>query len=116
MWCKNCSLKEAFPEFYCISRTRNSSIADVMQHIEIYSFVVLSSSAQLGITILTLFMHLVYSMNVQGIGSQKAYWKPAMSKGFEVRDYYLLFTLLFFLMKFSSLLFTLLLSYLFLGK
>ena len=57
VWCKDCSLKEAFPEFYHISRACNSSIAEVMQYIGIYSFVVLSSSAQLGITILTLFVY-----------------------------------------------------------
>ena len=38
---------------------------------------------------LTLFMDLVYSTNVRGIGSNKVCWKPAMSRGFEVRGYYL---------------------------
>ena len=111
VWCKDCSLKEAFPEFYHISRACNSSIAEVMQYIGIYSFVVLSSSAQLGITILTLFMDLVYSTNVWVIGSYKACWKPAMSKGFEVRGYYLSLYPTFFFLGWNSLLFSLLYYY-----
>ena len=30
VWCGDCTLKEAFPEFYQISRARDSSIAEVM--------------------------------------------------------------------------------------
>ena len=29
-WCGDCTLKEAFPKFYCISKARESSIAEVM--------------------------------------------------------------------------------------
>ena len=30
VWCGDCTLKEAFPELYCLSRTRDSSMAEVM--------------------------------------------------------------------------------------
>ena len=110
-WCKDCSLKEAFPEFYLISRTWYSSIAEVMQYIGIHSFVVLSLGAQLVITILCLFMDLVYSTNVRVIGSYKACWKPAMSKGFEVQGYYLSLYPTFFFLGWNSLLFSLLYYY-----
>ena len=30
MWCGDCTLKEAFPDLYCLSRARDSSVAEVM--------------------------------------------------------------------------------------
>ena len=30
MWCGDCTLKETFPELYCLSRTKDSSVAEVM--------------------------------------------------------------------------------------
>ena len=31
---------------------------------------------------------MLYSTNVQGFGADKVCWKPTVSKGFEVRDFY----------------------------
>jgi len=33
-------------------------------------------------------MDMIYSTNVQGVGSNKVCWKPTKSRGFEVRGYY----------------------------
>ena len=30
VWCGDCTLKEAFPELYCLSKARDSSVAKVM--------------------------------------------------------------------------------------
>ena len=30
MWCGDCTLKEAFPDIYCLSRARDSFVAEVM--------------------------------------------------------------------------------------
>ena len=86
-WCGDCTLQEAFPELYCISRTKDSSVAEVMcwsagrihgdvqfcrppQDWEQESF--------------DLFMDMVYSSTVQGFGPNKVCWKPARNRGFEV--------------------------------
>ena len=30
MWCGDCTLQESFPELYCISRSKDSSMAEIM--------------------------------------------------------------------------------------
>ena len=87
VWCGDCTLQEAFPELYCISRTKDSSVAEVMcwsagrihwdvqfcrppQDWEQESF--------------DLFMDMVYSSTVRGFGPNKVCWKPARNRGFEV--------------------------------
>ena len=37
---------------------------------------------------------MLYSTNVQGFGADKVCWKPAMSKGFEVRGFITLYPLI----------------------
>ena len=87
VWCGDCTLQEVFPELYCISRTKDSSVAEVMcwsagrihwdvrfcrppQDWEQESF--------------DLFMDMVYSSTVRGFGPNKVCWKPARNRGFEV--------------------------------
>ena len=79
--------KEAFPEFYCISKARESSIAEVM------CFFVgrIHWDAQFCCPVhdwelesLAFFMDIVYSSSVQGIVPNKVFWKLAKSRGFEV--------------------------------
>ena len=94
VWCGDRTLQEAFPELYCISRTKDSSVAEVMcwsggrihwdakfrrppQDWEQESF--------------DLFMDLVYSSPVRGLGPDRVCWKPARNRGFEVRGFYLSF-------------------------
>ena len=38
-----------------------------------------------------LFMDMVYSSMIRGLGSDQVCWKPTSSKGFEVRGFYLSF-------------------------
>ena len=97
--CRDCTLQETFPELYCISRTNDSSVAEVMcwsagrihwdvqfcrppQDWEQESF--------------DLFMDMVYSSTVRGFGPDKVCWKPARSRCFEVRGFYLFFFFFFF--------------------
>ena len=90
-WCGDCTLKEAFPKFYCISKARESSIAEVMcffvgrihwnaqfcRPVHDWEFESLAS-----------FMDMIYSREVRDNGSDKICWKPAKFRGFEVRGYY----------------------------
>ena len=94
VWCGDRTLQEAFPELYCISRTKDSLVAEVMcwsggrihwdakfrrppQDWEQESF--------------DLFMDMVYSSTVRGLGPDRVCRKPARSRGFEVRGFYLSF-------------------------
>ena len=94
VWCGDCTRQEAFPELYCISRTKDSSVAEVMcwsggrihwdakfrrppQDWEQESF--------------DLFMDMVYPTTVRGLGPDRVCQKPARSRGFEVRGFYLSF-------------------------
>ena len=91
VWCGDCTFQEAFPELYCLSRSKDSSVAEVMgwsawrfhwnvqfrrppQDWEEEAF--------------DRFMGLVYSSTVRGFGPNKVCWKPARNRGFEVRGYY----------------------------
>ena len=81
-------------ELYCISRTKDSSVAEVMcwsggriqwdakfrhppQDWKQESF--------------DLFMYMVYSSMVRGLGPDRVCWKPTRSRGFEVRGFYISF-------------------------
>ena len=94
VWCGDRTLQKAFPELYCISRTKDSSVAEVMcwsggrihwdakfcrppPDWEQESF--------------DLFMDMVYFTTVRGLGPDRVCWKPARSRGFEVRGFYLSF-------------------------
>ena len=91
VWCKDCSLKEAFPKLYSITRTREFFVLEFKcfsngrlhwdiqfrhppQDWELESF--------------DLFWVVLYSTNVRGVGDDKLCWKPAMMRGFEVRGFY----------------------------
>ena len=86
-WCGDCTLKEAFPEFYCISKARESSIAEVM----CFFAGRIHWDAQFcrpvhdwELESLAFFMDIVYSSFVRGIVPNKVCWKPAKSRDFEV--------------------------------
>ena len=90
-WSGDCTLKEAFPEFYYISKARESSIAEVM------CFFVgrIHWDAQFcrpmhdwELESLVFFMNIVYSSSVLGIVPNQVCWKPAKSRDFEVWGYY----------------------------
>ena len=95
VWCGVCILQKDFPELYHISRTtEDSSVAEVMcwSTGRIHWDVQLHHSPQdLEQESFDLFMDMVYSSTAQGFGPDKVCWKPARSKGFEVRGFYLSF-------------------------
>ena len=94
VWCGDCTFQEAFLELYCLSRSKESLVVEVMcwfagrihwnvqfrhppQDWEQESF--------------DLFMGMVYSSTMWGFGPDKVCWKLAKSRGFEVRGFYLSF-------------------------
>ena len=88
MWSGDCILKDAFPEFYCISRTRDSSAVKVMCpsddriHWDVQFCHIVHDQE---LESLALFMDIVHSSFVQGLGLLEA----AMSRGFEFQGFYL---------------------------
>ena len=88
MWSGDCILKDAFPEFYCISRTRDSSAVKVMCpsdgriHWDVQFCHIVHDRE---IESLALFMDIVHSLFVQGLGLLEA----TMSRGFEFQGFYL---------------------------
>ena len=90
-WCRNCSLKVAFPELYSISWNKEFLVSEVMQF----------SNGQLHWNVLfrcppqdweeasiDFFWDVLYSTNMRGVGADKLCWKLALSRGFEVRSFY----------------------------
>ena len=94
VWCGDCSLKEAFPEHYGLSRARDSSVAEVMSwfggqlH---WNFFFGRSPQDWEEESFDRFMEIVYSSEVRGVGPDKVCWKLARSRGFKVSSFYLSF-------------------------
>ena len=91
VWCRDRPLKEAFPNLYNISKTRDASVSEVMRYAYGRIFwdlqfchLVNDQESQS----LDLFMVLIYSTKVWGVGSDKLCWKSASGQGFEVSGYY----------------------------
>ena len=91
MWCGYCTFQEAFPELYCLSRSKDSSVVEVMG----WSAGIICWNVQFRHPpqdweeeAFDWFMGLVYSLTLQGFGPDKACWKPAKNRGFEVRGFY----------------------------
>ena len=89
VWCGDRTLQEAFLELYCLSRSKDCSVAEVMgwssrrfhwnvqfrrppQYWEEEAF--------------DQFMGLVYFSTVRGFGPNKICWKLARNRGFKVRS------------------------------
>ena len=91
VWCRDRPLKEAFPDLYNISRTRDALVFEVMRYangriswdIQIRRLVNDQESQSLD-----LFMVLIYSTKVRGVGFDKLCWKPPSSRSFKVSGYY----------------------------
>ena len=75
MWSGDCILKEAFPEFYCISKARDSSAVKVMCfsdgriHWDVQFFHIVHDWE---LESLALFMDIVHSLFVRGLGLLEA--------------------------------------------
>ena len=91
VWCRDRPLKEAFPDLYNISRTRDASVSKVMRYangrifwdLQFRHLVNYQESQSLDS-----FMVLIYSTKVRGVGSDKICWKPTSGQGFEMSGYY----------------------------
>ena len=100
--CGDCSLKEAFPELYYLSKARDSSVAEIMCwsggriHWNFHFRCPLQDWEEESFD---WFMDTVYSSKARGVVPDKVCWNPTRSRGFEVRGfsfflpYYLLFPL-----------------------
>ena len=98
----------AFPELYCISRERDSLVAEVMcwsaGRID-WDVQFCHPSQKWEQESFDLFMDMVYSSTVQGFGPNKVCWKPVRSRDFEIKGFYLSFyppTLLSFPWRYGS--------------
>ena len=89
--CRGHHLKEAFPDLYNISRTRDVLVSEVMCYsngrifwdLQFHRLVNDQESQSLD-----LCMVLIYYTKVRGVGFDKLCWKPASSWGFVVSGYY----------------------------
>ena len=90
MWCRDRHLKESFLDLYNISRSRDASVSKVMRcangriswDVQFRRLVNDQESHSLD-----LFLVLIYSTKVRGVGSDKFCWEPASSRGFKVSGY-----------------------------
>ena len=90
MWCEDCTLKEAFPGLYFLSRAKDSSVAEVMCWIGgriHWNFQFRCAPQDWEEDSFDQFIASVYSLKVQGVGPDKVCWKPARSWHFEVRSF-----------------------------
>ena len=89
VWCGDCTLQEAFPELYCLNRSKDSSVAEVMGWSvgRFHWNVQFRRPPQDWEEAFDRFMELVYSSSVRGFGPDKVCWKLVRNRGFEVRGY-----------------------------
>lgn len=91
MWHGDYPLKVAFPEFYCIIRAREASVAKIMCFSNGRPYWDVQFSRLVHdweLESLALFVDMIYFREVWGKGCDKICWKPAKSRGIEVRGYY----------------------------
>ena len=91
VWCGDCTLQEAFPKLYCISRSKDSSVAEIMgwSARRFYWNVQFRRPPQdWEEEAFDRFMGLVYSSTMRGFSPDKVCWKPARNRDFEVRGCY----------------------------
>ena len=94
VWCGDCTLKDAFPYLYYLSRARDSSVAKVMcwfGGIIHWNFHFCRSPQDWEEESFDKFMDIVYSSKVRRVGPDKVCWKPARSRGLEVGGFHLSF-------------------------
>ena len=91
VWCGDCTFRKVFLELYCLSWSKDSSMAEVMGWFvgRIHWNLQFRHPPQdWEQEALDQFMGLVYSSTVWGFGPDKVCWKPARSNVFEVRGFY----------------------------
>jgi hypothetical protein len=92
VWCGGSPLKELFPELYRITRDKEAMVA---KHLRIRNDKVhweldfIRSIHDWELEAISNFLDLLYSASPKGQGQDQMCWKPAVSKTFQVRSYYL---------------------------
>uniref|UniRef100_A0A2N9E7V6 Reverse transcriptase domain-containing protein n=1 Tax=Fagus sylvatica TaxID=28930 RepID=A0A2N9E7V6_FAGSY len=91
VWCAEEPLKMAYPELYRIACVKDAPVADFVQvrgnavHWEV-TFTRLAQDWEL--ESISSFFDLLYSANIISSEKDKMCWKPARSKGFQVKSFY----------------------------
>ena len=94
VWYGDCTLKATFLELYCLSRTKDSSVAEVMRWASgriYWNFHFRHPLQDWEEESYDRFMDTIYSSKVRGVGFDKVFWKPARSGDSEIGDFYLFF-------------------------
>ena len=87
VWCGDYPQKEFLPESYCIIRSREASVAEVicLANGRLHWDIQFSRSMHdWELESLALFVEMIYTKSVRGDGCDKVCWKPAVSRDFEV--------------------------------
>ena len=90
-WCRDCSLKVAFPELYSISRNKEFLVLEVMQFSDgwlHWNILFRCPPQDWEEASIDFFLDMLYSTNVRDVGVDRLCWKPALSKVSEVRSFY----------------------------
>jgi hypothetical protein len=90
-WCGALCLKEAFPEFFSISRNQATSMADILSFRHGVLHWDLSFSRHMQdweLESVASFMELIYSLSLSGLGDDKPCWGAGVCKFFTVKEYY----------------------------
>ena len=86
--------KDAFPNLYCLSRARDSSVTEIMCWLGgriHWNFYFHRSPQDWEEEYFDQFIDIAYSSKVRRVGPDKVFWKPARSRGFVVRGFHLSF-------------------------
>jgi hypothetical protein len=90
-WCGQGSLKDGYPELYCIARNKEALVKDHMQyHNERVSwdFNFTRHAQDWELDAVASFLELLSSSSVKGYGEDRLCWRGASKEGFKVRSYY----------------------------
>ena len=104
VWCAEEPLKRVYPELYRIACVKDAPVADFVQvrgnavHWEV-TFTRLAQDWEL--ESISSFFDLLYSANIISSEKDKICWKPARSKGFQVKSFFLYSTYFFWTWVFS---------------
>lgn len=90
-WCRRSTLKEAYPELYCITWDKEALVADHIQYQTdsvtwVLNFIRHAQDWEL--ESISSFMDLLYSSSVKGCGVDKVCWQGSPQKGFQVKLFF----------------------------
>ena len=91
VWCMDGTLKDAFPDLYCLARVQAAFVGDNFQYQGgfVHWEVTFSHLAQdWELKSFSSFLELLYSTTVKGSGEDKVCWQPSKINGFQVKSYY----------------------------